>query len=451
MHQENLLILREGEAYERYQAAYRLRSSLDHPEVLRALVEALADPTCSESPGDYDAPPHVYSVARSALESLQTVQPPPESLTEVMRRSPQAARLGVRLLPQGELLREMLRHGEAEVRAAAVERWGELGGADWQPVLEGLLDGDGQVTSMALTYARKWPELAQRPAPERALRNMRERPLAGLFVQVVGLFPPTDEVLRAWVELAGQGCKEAANQLVRHRARLTYEMVRGLPPLPDTLNLLGWIGDSRAIPLLRTQLCHPEAVLALLRLGESTDQVVPAFLANERLRAALLAASPEPAELARQLIPLLKQQWEQGGEELGALRGLEVLAPYLGCEMPWLLSKLKPYTRETAARQYAISIVGKLGSQALPAFEALAVLLDDNDCRGSVLKALAELGPIARADFLPMLLDLKRASGRWLTWEKIWWTQPLAEALEALQAPEDSQKGHTPGGEARNS
>ena len=87
----------------------------------------------------------------------------------------------------------------------------------------------------------------------------------------------------------------------------------------------------------------------------------------------------------------------------------------------------------------------------MPAFEALAVLLDDNDCRGSVLKALAELGPIARADFLPMLLDLKRASGRWLTWEKNWWTQPLAEALEALQAPEDSQKGHTPGGEARNS
>jgi hypothetical protein len=430
VHQDDLRILREGQAYERYQAAYRLRYGLQNPEVARALVEALADPTFSESAADYDAPPHVYGVAQAALESLQGLTEPP-GLAEVMRRSPQAARLGVCLLPQGELLREMLRHPQAEVRTAAVERWGELGGSDWQPLLEALLDQNGQVVSMAMSYARKLPDLAQLAAPQRAVQNMRERPRAGLFVQVVALFQPTEEVLRAWVELAGQGCAEAANQLIRHRALLNYEMVRELPPTAETLSLWGWIGDPRALPLLRAQRERPEAMLALLRLGEASDQVAELFLAQEKFRKAVLAAHPDPARLVQEVVPILKRQWDQG-EDLGALRGLEVLAAYLGPEMPWLLSKLKPYSGEPLARQYAIAIVGKLGSQAVPAFEALAVLLDNSDCRGCVLQALAELGPLARADFLPMLLDLKKASGRWLHWQKNWWTEPLELALRSL-------------------
>lgn len=432
---------------ERYQAVQDLGRAEPTAEVLEALVRALADDGEFEEPGDLGAPPFYYLVASAAREALgdRACQVLP-LLAETMRSSPIAAQQGADLLPRcgaagAPLLAELLAHPhEWARRAAASAARAQLAqGAD-RPLVEALfralLDPDWDVRSRAVSVL-EGGDLAESAPPgllDDLLPILRAEPQSGTMVAATALFLPDPRVLDAWVDLAAAGSAAAAERLRQHVDRLDSAAVQRLcageltPPL---LNLLGDLGPraEAAAPRLWDLLPEPRAARALLGIPstreELAERAADLFLRAEPwLRQELLRRHPRPEELARQVLPMLKAL-----PELEALRAMRVLGPLAADELPWLVQFLEPRGAATAA---ALDVVATFGEAARPAFGRLAALLDHSDHRGPALRALAQLGPIAADEFLPLLevLDLERRI--WLVWQRNYWSAALDQALAAL-------------------
>lgn len=432
---------------ERYSAVQALGRAEPTSEVLGALVRALADDGEFEEPGDPGAPPFHYLVASAAAEALgdRACQVLP-LLAQTMRSSAMAAQQGADLLPRcgpagAPILAELLAHPhEWARRAAASAARAQLAhgvdGALAQALFRALLDPDGEVRSRAVSALQGRDVAAPPGLVEDLLGLLRAAPRSGTMVAATALFLPDPRVLEAWVDLAAAGSAPAVERLRQHHANLDDRAVERLcageltPPL---LNLLGDLGPraEAAAPRLWEVLDDPDlgprAARALLGMrAELAGRAADLFLRSEPwLRQEMLRRHPRPEELARQVLPALKAL-----PELEALRAMRTLGPLVVGELPWLAQFLEPRGAATAA---ALDVVATFGPAARPAFGRLAALLDHSDHRGPVLRALAQLGPVAADEFLPLLevLDLERP--RWLVWQRNHWSAALDAALAALR------------------
>ena len=189
--------------------------------------------------------------------------------------------------------------------------------------------------------------------------------------------------------------------------------------------------------------------MALLRIpgGQSyvMESIEDLFMRDESVRAALARYHPDPAGLARAVIPRLRQQWETISEacrrrgqqaytsDLASWRGMQDLGALMVGELPWLMTFLEPYGVDKIPRHYAIRIVSTFGEAAREAFPKLARLLDQTDDRGLVLEALQRLGPLAAPDFETLLEVLELESRTWRGWQRNWWRHKVVSALAAVR------------------
>lgn len=409
---------------------------------LKGLVATLADETEWEEPGDPGAPPFYYTVAGRAADELKghAREVLPE-LTEVMRRSVWAAHAGMQLLAEcGEegvpLLLEMLRHPDARVRRVALGRVRDqlatspsceeaLVSALW----EGLLDRE---TSYAVVGELPYLKTSLTPPP-----YLVERLASGLLEGTVHVdtghhFSEYGAIREAMTELAARGNGRAATVLGLHPVDdLDADKLCQGVLTPDLVMLLGQLGAraEAAVPRLAELLPDMKACLALLKIPGGRQLAEPhgreLFLtADDRWKDALAHWHPDPAKLAEQVLPVLRQRQD--------LRGVKALGKHAVGQLPWLMEFLQPYGDKLRCWE-AVACIATFGAAARPAFPALARLLDVTDHRGVVLKALVTLGPVAREEFLPLLEVLELESQRWLVWQHNYWDRGLAEALAALR------------------
>jgi len=456
--QDTLQQLRQGDVWARYRAAEQLGREEPTQEVLLALVAALADEGEFEEPGDIGAPPFYFHVGVAARHSLGSRSGQVlGALAEQMKTSRMAAQQGARLLPlvgtaATPLLVETLKGEHEWGRASAVQEVGkqlalspELNPELMRALLNALADPSGEV---AYSARNEVGHLLKKHRRLNLSPWIGEGLLARLIQQerweALDIFSQDPRVLEAWLDLAVTGdartCDLLLNQVDRLDEAAVARLCAGQPSLA-LIRLLSQL-EQRAdatLPWLQAlgedRERGPMAKVAVLRISQG--RIVPPgltdlFMEKEDYRNGLVRFHPQPAEFARELFPRLRDRWEKT-EDNNAWRGLKVLAPWLVEQLEWLRTHLGRYPRSTVARSYAVEIIGTFGQAAAPAFEQMAVLLDDTEARGGVLKALTSLGPVAREDFLVLLEVMHLESRRWLTWQKNYWSKPLDEALAALR------------------
>jgi hypothetical protein len=406
------------------------------------LVATLADESEWEVPGDIGAPPFYYTASGQAAGDLKghAHEVLPE-LAEVMRRSIWAAHAGMQLLAEcGDdavpLLLEMLRHPDRRVRSVALGRVRDQVKSSpahedtlVQALWEGLLDPE---TSYKVVGELPYVKTALRPTPaylERLAAGLRARTA---HVEAGHFFAEHAGVREALTDLAAQGNGAAASILGRHSlAELDADKLCQGVLTPELVTLLGQLGEraEAARPRLAELPPDTRTVVALMKIpggwAHAEPHVKRLFLEeDERGKAALIRWHPNPGKLADEVLGTLRQRQD--------LRGMSALGAYAADQLPWLRTFLQPYGDKLRCWD-ALNCIAQFGEQARPAFAALAALLDHTEHRGSVLRALTLLGPVAREEFLPLLEVLELESQRWLVWQHNYWDRTLAEALAALR------------------
>jgi hypothetical protein len=457
-------ILQSGpDPYTRCSAVDSLAHAEHTPMVLQLLLNALSDEGYYEIP-EPGAPSFIYSVAELASQALESWGSEAfVPLVVAMKACDKAAVWGAWHMPRhGQaglgVLQELLQHANSKVVGAAL-------GASSQVLREGLrgvpelvsalfpttLHLDGQVrysASSSLAYFFKaHPELDPNSfvGPDFLAQLADGIATCRILPEVGRLFSDDDRIFAGSVEWACQGYEQGTWPLMAQLERIDSAQVRKLANgklTPALITLLGELGPraAEAVPALVQAKNDPAleaaAMVALLQvsfeMAPDHDRLTDLFFEQENARAGILANHPDPEALAAGLIPRLIEQWNRT-KDLKALRGLKTLGPLMLPAMPWLLAQLQMYPSEKHARTYAINILSTFGAEAKPAFDKLALLLDNTDARGSVLKALARLGPVAAPDFLLVLEVLEEESRSWVTWQKNWWREPVVAALKSVR------------------
>lgn len=456
----------EPDPYTRCSAVESLAHAEHTPKVLQLLLNALSDEGYYEIP-EPGAPSFIYSVAELASRALESWGPEAfDPLVAAMRACDKAAILGAWHMPRhGQpglaVLRELLQHPNPKVVGAALGASSQVlreDGLRGVPELVGalfplMLHPEGQVrysASNSLGYFfEAHPELDPKSFvdPDFVAQLADGIAACRILPEVGKLFGDDDGIFAGWVEWACQGNEQGTRPLLGQLERLDSTQVGKLANgklTPALIKLLGKLGPraAEAVPALLQARNDPKleaaVTVALLQILEHSqmvtdeDRLKDLFFEDESARAGVIANYPYPQALAAGLIPRLIEQWNST-KDLKALRGLEALGPLMLPAMPWLLAQLQMYPSEKHARTYAINILSTFGAEAKPAFDKLALLLDNTDARGSVLKALARLGPAAAPDFLLVLEVLEVESRSWVTWQRNWWRQPVLAALESVR------------------
>ncbi len=413
--------LKSDDVTERYRAANLLEGAPKTLEVLEGLAHALADDGFYETPGDYDAPPFHYAVARAATDALKCPEAAQvrELVTEIAARSDTAAFYAPEVLAFcGELaaLEPALTDPRKDVREQAVRALKPMAGRAGAPaVLRALLVAltDDPVTWVAVNelqyFLPQHPELHPE-APDlvpRLVERLHREPGACTFFRAAAfLYGP--EVHRAWVELALKGSHCAAEQLLSRtlapdeQARLAAEA-----PLTnkEVLLLLGALGVPEAVPRLLPLLDDPKlrefALGAILRTPggprQVRDRLVTFFLELADRRAGIVQKHPDPAALAAEVLPTIRPRLPGDRDRRrDAWQMLRALGPLAASEAPAVL----PYVRlghEYADRFLALDTLLALGPELPESQDALVKLLDDFELAHYALQKVIELGPRAAA------------------------------------------------------
>lgn len=423
------------------------------PDVLQALVQALRDEEYYEHPGDYDAPTFIYSVADAAATALQgRVESALPQLVEQMRVSEHAALYTARVLAHGgaaavEPLLELIVYPAARVRKEAILAAAQLRKSGDQrlvvALMHAMLESDGELAYAAVSsvgYAvQENPalvELASTQLIEALVEGARAQPQSGTRVDAVAHLAP--RTLDALVDLAASGCAHAAARLRQHAHRLSEKTLLKLAAGPISDSVTATLGHAAEVLPLSSptraaiaQRLKPDGkagVLALLRLGQSLEAVLPLvpklYVENEEAQAVIVRAHPNLGAFADEVLPLLRQPAQ--AKNYAALQGLKRLGPLARSELSWILPLLQPYRDDMYLRQL-LDIVAAMGAAAEPAFGALAALLEHPRQQPWALQAIARIGAPGAPYFLEYLQILQAEQNPYAR-DK----EPLEAALRAL-------------------